>query len=199
MADPDYFTLAEFRTLADCSGTAFTDAQINAAAAHFTTIVERELDRPLVPRSVTEELDGDGSSCLLLSKRNVRSLTSVTVDGTEVDEALLTGRNGRLRYRTVSGGWRQPFPRGVGNVVVVYSAGEDTCPADIKDPVMWATRDRLLSQGDQSGVDIRRTSVSTEFGTTSYVLPGEKRPTGYPDLDAVIASYARNTPSYGFA
>jgi hypothetical protein len=64
---------------------------------------------------------------------------------------------------------------------------------------MWATRDRLLGQGDMAGIDVRRTTVATEFGTTSYVLPGEKRPTGYPDLDALIASYIRTAPSFGFA
>jgi hypothetical protein len=89
---------------------------------------------------------------------------------------------------------------GVSNVTVVYSAGDfATCPADIKDAVMWATRDRLLSQDARTGSDARKTTVNTEYGTTTYVLPGEKRPTGYPELDALIASYLRSTPSYGFA
>jgi hypothetical protein len=90
---------------------------------------------------------------------------------------------------------------GAGNVVVTYTAGRyTTCPDDIKDAVMWATRDRLLSQGDRAGIDVRRTSMSNDLGgTTTYLLPGEKRPTGYPDLDALISSYTRTTPSLGFA
>jgi hypothetical protein len=57
---------------------------------------------------------------------------------------------------------------------------------------MWATRDRLLSQDQRAGSDARRTTVNTEYGTTTYVLPGEKRPTGYPELDAVLASRQRS-------
>jgi hypothetical protein len=200
VADPDYFTLAEFRALPDCSGSAFSDAEINAAAAYFVAIVEREIGEPFIPRSFTETLDGTGDTCLILSHAYIRSITSLTVDGVTVSPTLLTTVAGVLRYSTSGGSLGTIWTPGVGNVVVTYSAGRfTTCPADIKNAVMWATRDRLLSQSDQNGVDIRRTSVTTDYGTTSYVLPGEKRPTGYPELDALIASYVRNTASFGFA
>lgn len=194
---PDYFTLAEFRALPDMADdTVYTDAKVDAAAAYFTAIVERELGTSLVPRTVTETLDGTGSSTLLLSTPYVRSVTSITVGGSIVDTAGIVSAGGVLRY--TSPGF--PWTSGVANVVVTYQAGQfDECPADIKDAVMWATRDRLLSQADQSGVDVRKTSVSTDFGTTNYILPGEKRPTGYPDLDAAIAGRQRATPSLGFA
>jgi hypothetical protein len=124
-------------------------------------------------------------------------LTSVTVDGVAVTVGLLTANSGVLRYLDRGTVWPTTAEA---NVVVVYSAGEyTTCPADVKDTVMQATRDRLLSQSDRAGVDVRRTSMNTEFGTVNYVIPGEKRPTGYPDLDALIASYQRTTPTYGFA
>ena len=42
-----------------------------------------------------------------------------------------------------------------------------------------------------SAIDDRRTSLSTEQGTVSYVIAGEDRPTGYPDVDAVIMRWAR--------
>jgi hypothetical protein len=196
VADPDYFTLAEFRALPDCSGSAFSDAEINAAAAYFVAIVEREIGEPFIPRSYTDTLDGNYACSLVLTHPVIRSLTSVTVDGVAVTVGLLTAASGVLRYLDGST-WSNATPS---NVVVTYSAGRfTTCPADIKNAVMWATRDRLLSQSDQNGVDIRRTSVTTDYGTTSYVLPGEKRPTGYPELDALIASYVRNTASFGFA
>ena len=35
--------------------------------------------------------------------------------------------------------------------------------------------------------------MTTEFGNTNYVQPGEKRPTGYPALDAAIAGYERTS------
>lgn len=194
---PDYFTYTEFRALPDCSGTTFTDAQIDSAAAYFTTIVEREVGEPFVPRTYTETFNGNGRYSLLLSVPYVRSLSSVTIGGTSVTPSSFAINNGVLRYLT----YYTFSGTAPDNVVVTYTAGQyATCPADVKDAVMWATRDRLLSQSNSSAIDIRKTSVSNEFGgVTNYILPGEKRPTGYPDLDAVIASYSRNTTSLGFA
>lgn len=198
MADPDYFTTAEFQDLPDCSE--FDEPEILKAAAYFTSIVERETGQTFVPRDITDERDGNGTATVLLSRSNVRSLTSVTVDGIAVSTGLVTARGGRLRYKTTGYGWRQPFPRGVANVTVAYSAGYDECPEDMKDSVMQATRDRLISQSGENAIDVRRTSMTNDLGgTVSYVLPGEKRPTGYPELDALIASYLRTAVPLGFA
>ncbi|NUO35883.1 MAG: hypothetical protein HOQ45_02425 [Nocardioidaceae bacterium] len=193
---PDYFTLAEFRALPDMSdATTYADAKVEAAAAYFTAIVEREIGEPFIPRTYTETVDGTSGPILMLARPAIRSLTSVTVGGVSVDTAALNSAGGVLRY-TGGASWAY----GVGNVTVTYVAGRyGTCPDDIKSAVMWATRDRLLSQADQAGIDVRRTSITTDFGTTNYVLPGEKRPTGYPDLDAAIAGRVRATPSFGFA
>jgi hypothetical protein len=195
VADPDYFTTAAVVALPDCAG--FVEADILAAAAYFVEIVEREVGRPFIPRTYTETFSGCGSRTLVLAHANVRSLTSVTVDGVSVTTTLLSSASGVLRYLDGTA-WSSVQPS---NVVVTYVAGKyATCPADIKDAVLQATRDRLLGQTDAAGIDIRRTSQSNELGgTTTYVLPGEKRPTGYPDLDALIASYSRNVPSFGFA
>lgn len=187
MADPDYFTLAELKALPDCAD--FSDARIEAAAAYFTAIVEREIGYPLIPRVFTVTTDGSGVEALNLPHTYIRSVVSATVDGSAVDPGLLSVSNGRLRYLDST-----LWVGEVDSVTVTYTAGNfEACPADVKDAVMWATRDRLLSQGDMAGVDARRTSITTDFGTTNYVLPGEKRPTGYPDLDAVIASYKRSS------
>jgi hypothetical protein len=199
VADPEYFTTAELQALPDCA--AFLEASILAAAAYFTAIVEREVGEPFIPRSYTDTLDGNGCTELVLSHAYIRSLTSVTVDGSTVSTSLLSSTAGVLRYSTSGGSLGTVWTAGIGNVVVTYSAGRyTTCPADIKNGVMWATRDRLLSQSDSAGIDIRKTSMTNELGgTTTYLLPGEKRPTGYPDLDALIASYMRNTATFGFA
>ncbi len=199
MADPDYFTLAEFRTLPDMDDAVeYTEAKVLAAAAHFTTIVEREVGVPFIPRTYTETLSGAGTTGLALA-HTPTELTSVTLNGTTVDVSRLDFTSGVLRYTSTYGPGTAWGP-GVGNVVVTYTAGAyDECPADVKNAVMWATRDRLLGQADQAGIDIRKTSVTTDFGTTSYILPGEKRPTGYPELDALIASYIRSDSPLGIA
>jgi hypothetical protein len=62
VADPDYFTVAEFTALPDCAG--FQETPILAAAAYFTTIVEREIGEPFIQRTVTETLDGRGTASL---------------------------------------------------------------------------------------------------------------------------------------
>lgn len=199
MADPDYFTLAEFRALPDCGGTTFTDAQINAAAAFFVKIVEREIEQPMIPRTFTETLRGDGCASLMLGRAYIRSLTTVTVGGVTVDVSGLDATAGVLRYASNTVYGSQAWTSGA-KVVVTYSAGPyATCPDDIKDAVMWATRDRLLNQQSTAGSWDRKSSEISDFGTVNYVLPGEKRPTGYPDLDAILASYARVVPNLGFA
>lgn len=195
MADPDYFTLAEFQAAVP-DVESFEEPAILAAAAFFTAIVEREVGVPFIPRTFTLTRDGYGTSTIVLPHDHIRSISSATVNGDTVDDSLLTFGNGIVRY--LSGDW---WASGVANIVITYEAGEyDECPADIKDAVMWATRDRLISQSGEHTQDPRLSSMTNDLGgTMQYVLPGEKRPTGYPELDAVIASYVRNTPSFGFA
>jgi hypothetical protein len=197
----EYFTLAEIRALPDVTEGSYSDAVIEAAEAFFVSIVEREVGVPFIPRTFVDTLDGNGRAELVLTHDQIRSLTSVTVNGVSVTVGNLTAADGVLRYSTSGGGAGTTWTQGVSNVVVTYSAGEyTTCPADVKNAVMWATRDRLISQGSQNGIDVRRTSITNDLGgTTQFLLPGEKRPTGYPELDAVIASYVRNTVSLGFA
>lgn len=195
MADPDYFTLAEFRALPDMGDEAtFTEAKVLAAAAYFTAIVEAEL-WPMIPRTFVDKFDVDGDVDLLpLSQPLNVTLTSVVIDGTSKSTSnFVVSSTGGLQYKWDQD-WYSVYRQGI---VVTYQAGEEECPADVKNAVMWATRDRLLSQTDSSGIDVRKTSVSTDFGVTNYILPGENRPTGYPDLDAVILRRSNSSPSVG--
>lgn len=201
MADPDYFTLAEFRALPEMDdATKYQESKVLAAASHFVRIVEREVfgstGEGFIPRTLTQTFSGDSQVVLVLKSANVRSLTTVTVDGSSVLVADLSGEAGILRYLD---GTR--WNLGVANVAVTFSAGKyASCPDDVKDAVMQATRDRLISQASDAAQDPRQSSMTNDLGgTNQYVLPGEKRPTGYPELDALIASYARHTPSLGFA
>lgn len=201
MADPDYFTAVEFLALPDMTSLGPSNPTILGAAAALTSIVEREVGAPFVPRVFVDTLNGNGQAGLVLNQTHVVTITGVTVSGVAVDVTQLRAVSGVLRYINPQGyvtGY--PWFPGAGNVVVTYTAGQyATCPADVKDAVMWATRDKILTQGSAAGVNARRTSVSTAQGVETYLLPGEKRPTGYPPLDAVIASYQRVTPLYGFA
>jgi hypothetical protein len=192
----DYFTLAELRALPDVTEGGFTDAQITFEAEVMQSAVESACQASFVGRATVETLDGTGGTTLRLKTPYVISITSVTVDGVTLTDQF-TVDAGILERRTAGTYTSQPWTRGRRNIVVTYSAGYSSSPpSDIKGAVMWAVRDRLLTKGSQNGIDVRRTSVTNDLGgTVQYVLPGEKRPTGYPELDAVIARWANKLNS----
>jgi hypothetical protein len=197
----EYFTLAEIRALPDVTEGGYSDAVIEAANAHFVSIVEREVGTSFISRTVTDEVHDGGVYEIILKKRFVLSVTSATENGTAVTDTLSVSSNGLLQRFATGSYTPKVWLSGSRNIRVTYSAGYSaTCPADLKSAVMWATRDRLITQGSQNGIDVRRTSVTNDLGgTTQFLLPGEKRPTGYPELDALIASYQRSTSPLGIA
>ncbi len=202
MADPDYFTMLEFRQLPDMNDTSkFPDARVLAAAAYITGIIEREVNTSFVLRSVTETLDGTGSSMLPLGSAYARTLTTVTLGGTTVDVAALSVYGGILRYGMGTSLARYVWTYGLGNVVVTYQAGYSTVPpADVKEAAMRGTRAYLLETSSAAGVMDRRSSVTDGLGTTtSYTLAGPKNPTGYPQVDSVIMGWKAQLDVFGFA
>jgi len=83
---------------------------------------------------------------------------------------------------------------------VTYQAGYSaTVPDDIREAAMQATRARLMETATNTGVDDRRTSLSNDMGTISFVIAGEGRPTGYPVVDEVIMGWKRKLDVFGFA
>lgn len=188
---PDYFTLAELRALPDVSNaTTYPDSLVEAASAYITAIIEREVGTSFISRSVVDEVHDGGEFVVRLRKRFVRSATSATLDGVAVTEALRV-QAGMLRRFSESSYSPIRWTSGVGNVLVTYSAGYSaTPPADIKEAALQGTRARLLDTSSKAVVNDRRSSVTNEVGgTTSYVLAGEDRPTGYPEVDAVILGW----------
>jgi hypothetical protein len=200
MTDPDYFTLAELRALPDLSDTSrYTDARCLAAAAYITAIIEREVRTSFIARTVTAEIHDGGTTAILLRHPHVRSVTSVTENGTAVTDDV-RAPSGVLRRFPTGSYIPLPWLPGVGNVSVTYSAGYSaTPPADIKEAAIQATRARLLTMDSQAGIEDRRTSLSTDQGTVNYVIAGEDRPTGYPEVDEVIMGWKRKLDVFGFA
>jgi hypothetical protein len=187
---PEYFTLAELRTLPDMSSE--SDPRIEAAAAWAVGVIEREVGTSFVARTVTGEVhDGEGRDGIVLRKPYALSVTSATEDGVVVTDVLRV-RDGILRRFSdattfVAGAWG----RGSGNVSVTYQAGYSTAPpADIKEAALAATRWHLL-EGRASNVHSpRQTSITNDMGgTVNFAVAGTDRPTGYPDVDAVIVGW----------
>ena len=180
---PEYFTLAELKALPDMSG--FSDDRIEAAAAGVVAIIEREVGTSFVPRTVTNEIH-DGGIPVVLGAPYVISVTSVSDSGSVVT-GTFTARDGVLLRASGS----STFTRGSGNVSVTYQAGYSAQPpADIKEAALKATRWKLLESRASNDVSARQTSMTTDMGgTVNYAVAGPNRPTGYPDVDAVIIGW----------
>jgi hypothetical protein len=200
VTDPDYFTLAELRALPDMDdGARYTDARCLAAAAYVTSIIERECDTSFIARTVTDEPHDGGVYSIPLDKRFVISVTSAKVNGVTVTGTLSVVHGVLERYASATANLPTFWACGRRNVLVTYQAGySSTPPSDIKEAALQATRARLLTMDSQAGIEDRRTSLSTDQGTINYVIAGENRPTGYPEVDAVILGW-KNSVGPGVA
>lgn len=200
MADPDYFTLDDLRELPQMADdTKYPESRVLAAAAYITSIIEREVGTSFVPRAVTEIIDGTGGSSLHLSHPYIQAVTTLSVDGTVVDVVGVRARRGfgLLEFVSAGGFWAV----GRDNVEVTYTAGYSTePPGDIKEAALTGTRWRLLATNSNAEMDARRTSLTNDMGgTTSYSIAGKDRPTGYPEVDAVIMGWKYDLDVHGFA
>jgi hypothetical protein len=91
---PEYFTLAELRTLPDMSSE--SDSRIEAAAAWAVGIIEREVGTSFVARTVTGEIHDGGTDAIVLDRPYVLSVTSATENGAAVTDTLRV-RDGIVR------------------------------------------------------------------------------------------------------
>jgi len=175
---PEYFTLEEFRDLGgmDDEGK-YSDATIERAAAYIVAVIERVVGTSFVPRTFTRTVPlVNGSPAL--SAPFVLEVTD---------------------QQDVTTGSSYPFG-GTSNVSVTYRAGySETPPADIKEAAMQGTRARVLDTASNARINDRTSQMTNEAGgTTTYVLAGMERPTGYPDVDAVILGWRRRLFGLGF-
>jgi len=185
---PDYFTLAELRALPDVDDTTkYPEARVEAAAAHIVGVFEREVGTSFITRTIVDEAYDGGSDRIPLRRGYVQSVVSATEDGEAVTDDLIV-RNGTVLR--VSGTSLIPWAAGYSNVLVTYEYGYSTAPpADVKRMALKGTRLELLASAETSSANARRTSLSGEMGTESWVVAGENRPTGYPEVDACILGY----------
>ena len=187
----EYFTEAELRALPQMDNeTKFTLARVEAAAAHIVAIIEREVGTSFISRTVTNQAyDGTGGPDLFLSALCVLSVTSATENGTAVTDTL-SYKDGSLRRYAAGTYYAKPWRAGINNITVTYASGySSTVPADVKEAALKGTRAHLLSTMANSAMDDRRTSMTTDMGTVQFVTAGRDRPTGYPDVDAVIVAW----------
>lgn len=190
MADPDYFTLVELEELPDMTDAQYTDARKLAAAAYITAIIERVCQTSFIHRTITDEVH-DGGCAIWLNRPYVRSVTSATENGAAITDDLRASAAGELqRFSSATSFYPLPWLPGVGNVAVTYVAGYSSeVPADLKDAAMQATRWRLIATNSNTDMNARQMSISNEQGVVQFAVAGQERPTGYPDVDAVIIGW----------
>jgi hypothetical protein len=148
-----------------------------------------------VPRHDRQVLFGDNTTQLLLRWARPRSLIAVTVNGTAVtdlttfslyDTGIIERQTGVVWTRGVTS---------TGNVTVEYTHGYDRPPEDLRQAFLAYVRYLVLDT--TSRIPDRASSYSTEFGTFQLVTAGFLRPTGLPEIDAVLNEHSHRVAGIG--
>lgn len=116
----------------------------------------------------------------------VRRVLWARVDGVDVDTSGWLARPGGLIVASSA-------PRGR-YVAVAVEHGREQVPADLREAWLLYVR-TLLLDWYASKLPDRATTVTTDLGTFSINQAGKDRPTGVPDVDAVLALYDERVPS----
>lgn len=198
---PEYFTLAELNALPNMGEGRYTDARKEAAAAYVVGIIERVVKTSFVARAVTDERHDGGRDGIVLRHPYVVSVTSATESGVAVTDTLRVVNGVLRRFSSATSFAPVSWSSGIGNVLVTYQSGySSTAPADVKEAALLATRWRLIASNSNSDMNARQTSMTNDMGgTTQYAVAGAERPTGYPEVDAVIIGWRDRLNVFGFA
>lgn len=195
-----YFTLAELRALPDMSdATRYTADLCTAAGEYVEGRIESFVTTAFYPRQVTDEMhDGDEANArgwIQLRKRHPLTITGCKQNGVALTAGELAGLY--LKFRTLrrraSGSYTTflDWLPGRDNILVSYThAYSATVPGDIKGAALQWTRARLIATVSDAILQDRTSSITNDVGgTTSFVLAGVDRPSGFPDVDAVLVDW----------
>lgn len=194
----EFFTIEEFRALPQMGDTAkYPPDRVESAAGFVVATTEGSAGVSFIPRSHTvvksgTEANARGGAITLMKRRPI-AVTAVSQSGVALSPtelAQLSINRGVLRW--LASGVAQPWETGIDNVSITYTAGFSSIPADVKEATLQATRARVLALASNASIDDRRTSINTDHGTITYVIAGEGRPTGYPEVDEVLMRYRRS-------
>lgn len=192
----DYFTLAELRAQPDLDSSAkFSDPALTEAGEFIQGVVERVCDTSFVPREVVETLDGTGREGLRVRTPWVLEVVSVVIAGVTTTGEEYFVDSGVIERRAI-GSWSMlTWPLGRRNIKITYKAGYSaTPPPDLKDAMLQGARYRALSRAAYSAQNDRALSLTNEYGNVQLASANDtNRPTGLPEVDSVIMSWAAKT------
>lgn len=176
-----YFEIYELRvgnelaSLADT--TRFPDATLKLKRAAVEDTIEGLLGFALVPRGDVHDAIAARDGELELPRPEIRSIVSLTVNGTALTVTELANLTLRKRAGSITGGtWR------AGDTLVCwYEHGLDEPPADIVSGALELAIDRTAP----TGLPRRVKGMSTDLGYQSFTIAGGDS-TGLPELDLAI-------------
>lgn len=122
--------LADVKTYLGITDTN-SDAVLTALIAGASAMMETYCNRVFAQASYTETRNGNGGYRLFLATAPVTAVASVTIDGTAVPAAAGSMAPGYLFDDLMIYLRQRCFTCGVQNVVVSYTAGYATIPADL--------------------------------------------------------------------
>lgn len=190
-----YFTLAELRAMKGLSSTStFPNADLATARDIAEDFVEQFCEAAFVPQYRREVVDGDDRDELYLSRLNVRELLSVKLDGSAMTTTGWTvSSSGRIKTDgdvficAIAGQ----------NVQVQYEYGSVAPPMDLKNATLKLARALVLST--ESAIPDRARMMQTEWGMFQLDVASKDKPTGIPDVDAVLMRYREEQPGWVIA
>jgi hypothetical protein len=184
------FEISEMRAFdaAFANVTTFSDAKMRAARTAAEQRLEMACRVAFVPRARRLALVGNGTSSLALPDNAVRSVKALTVDGTAFTAGELAALDVR-EWGRVSRTDGLTFEYGK-PISIFYEHGEDYPDAPVVQAAMLLAREYLV----RSALSSRATVEATDVGFFRVSVAGPDRPTGLPEVDAVIADFGRRRP-----
>jgi hypothetical protein len=146
--------------------------------------IENYCERVFLSASYTSTYDGTNGRRMMLSASPVTAITSVTIDGAVIPAATIPTVSGYTFNSTgiALNGYR--FSEGMNNVVVVYTAGYATIPAEL---ALACTQLVALRYKMRASIGLRSVSM-LQGGTTSFLLEIPD------DIKTTIDNYKRRLP-----
>lgn len=181
-------SLEDFKSLLGISGTT-EDTKLNLIIKSVSAQIVNYLGRPLERKTYTEELHTVNNNQLLKVRHYpIQSVSEITINGSEVDDYVLTEENNNNGFIYRGCGWcGNYYTRGMTHdivsgemsIKVTYTAGyylpdntdytegaEDSLPYDIVSACLSACVDAYRMQGMEGIKSHSEGGISTTFGDT---------------------------------
>lgn len=183
-----YFSISELRSQSGLDDAAVFSASLLVAARLATEdLFEKYTGVAWVNRFKRVTLDGSGKSTIRLPMLQPTAVTSLSIGGVAVADlsGVVVWPDGDVYY---PGG----FTAGRQNVVIGVEHGFDSPPEDLRRAAVRYAR--VVALDFKSRIPERAIQMNTEAGSFQLALASRERPTGYPEIDAILQQHDHRIP-----